>query len=98
LEIVLSEAQYSGDAIPLYLCGAFGSLMTVEDAKRIGLIPAQSVEPVISAGNAALDGAAAMLFSSKAWQRAQRLAKIAQTINLAEHPQFQTRFISELNF
>jgi uncharacterized 2Fe-2S/4Fe-4S cluster protein (DUF4445 family) len=98
LEIVLDEAQYSGDAIPLYLCGAFGSLMTAEDAKWIGLIPAQSIAPVISAGNAALDGAAAMLFSGETWRRALHLAKIARTINLAEHPQFQMRFIGELNF
>jgi uncharacterized 2Fe-2S/4Fe-4S cluster protein (DUF4445 family) len=98
MEIVLDEAQFAGAAIPLYLCGAFGSLMTAEDAKRIGLIPAQSIAPVIPEGNAALDGAATMLFAGEIWHRALHLAKIAQTINLAEHPQFQTRFIGELNF
>ncbi|MDR3283949.1 MAG: ASKHA domain-containing protein [Treponema sp.] len=98
LDMLLEEARFDCRAIPLYLCGAFGSFMDATEASRIGLIPVQCAGAAISAGNAALDGAALMLFSEEHRKRAQHLAYIAQSINLAEHPDFQNRFISSLNF
>jgi uncharacterized 2Fe-2S/4Fe-4S cluster protein (DUF4445 family) len=98
LEVVLEESQFDGGEIPLYVCGAFGSALNPKDAARLGLFPAESVGRVIPAGNAALDGAALMLFSEEARSHAEHLAHIAKSINLAEHPRFQNEFIGALNF
>jgi uncharacterized 2Fe-2S/4Fe-4S cluster protein (DUF4445 family) len=98
LEVVLNEAQFDGGEIPLYVCGAFGSSLNPGDAVRVGLVPTLSAGRVIPAGNAALDGAALMLFSEEARSRAKHLAQIAHSINLAEHPRFQNEFIGALNF
>jgi uncharacterized 2Fe-2S/4Fe-4S cluster protein (DUF4445 family) len=98
LEIILEEAGYIGKAIPLYLCGAFGSALHPGDALRIGLVPPISAGRVIAAGNAALEGAAMLLFSQEHRELARILAKNARPLNLAEHPAFQRRFIEALNF
>jgi uncharacterized 2Fe-2S/4Fe-4S cluster protein (DUF4445 family) len=98
LEIILEEAGYGGEAIPFYLCGAFGSALQPGDALRIGLIPPAFAGRVIAAGNAALEGAALLLFSQEHRGLARSLAKNARSLNLAEHAAFQSRFIEALNF
>jgi uncharacterized 2Fe-2S/4Fe-4S cluster protein (DUF4445 family) len=98
MEIVLEEAGYSGPSLPLYLCGAFGSLLKNEDAERIALVPPQCAGQTRAGHNAALDGAGLLLFSEIRRETARRLARCARPLNLAEHPDFQARFMRGLNF
>ena len=82
----------------LYLCGGFGNHIDVSEAVRIGMIPQFLSGSVIHKGNAALSGAAAMLFDEKMREKGRYFAEKAEVINLALEEDFQNRFIASIDF
>lgn len=94
----LNEKINSLDNKVLYLCGGFGSHINLQDAFYTGMIPSFFKDKVFYKGNAALQGAALMLFDFSFRKKGKKFSEIAQVINLAEEKTFQDRYISALNF
>lgn len=81
-----------------YIAGGFGTLLNIDSAITIGLLPEDFRNSIQQIGNAALSGAAAMLFSKAIRNKGRNLAKSSIQINLAAIPDFQDRFLSNLEF
>ncbi len=97
---LLAERQgITVDAIQkVWLAGAFGSFLSPESACRIGLIPPALLGRIEAVGNAAGEGAKAVLLDRSKWAKAQQLARQSDFVELAAMPQFQDTFVDELMF
>ncbi len=74
------------------LAGAFGNYIRRESALRIGLLPAVPAERIRFVGNAASSGAQMILLSRHWRDRAGRLARRIEYIEIAHEPDFQNVF------
>lgn len=87
------------DAIDcIYLAGAFGYFINVENAMRIGLLPTIELEKVEKVGNAAVEGARQALISKRKREDAETAAKMIEHVKLEEEENFMEKFVSELYF
>ncbi|MHC1611608.1 MAG: ASKHA domain-containing protein [Candidatus Methanospirareceae archaeon] len=82
----------------VYLAGAFGYFINVENAMRIGLLPAIEVKKVNKVGNAAVEGARQALISRRKREDAERIAKRIEHVRLEDEEDFMEKFVSELYF
>ena len=83
----------------LMLAGGFGNYLSIESARRIGLIPAALPPAKIRyVGNAAALGAQLALVSERERARADAIARRIEHISLAAHPDFQDIFVECMNF
>lgn len=80
------------------IAGAFGSYMSPESACRIGLIPQELFERITAIGNAAGEGAKAVILNQQLWETASSLASETEFLELATSPNFQDCFVDELEF
>lgn len=95
LDYLLGKAP----ALPVFcIAGGFGTHLSMEDAVAIGLIPPALEKRCVHLGNAALAGAAALIFSPSLREKASALAHKAHQINLAAVPGFQQRFLEGIDF
>lgn len=86
-------------SLPVFcIAGGFGTRLSMQDAAVIGLVPPELAKHGLLLGNAALSGAAALLFSPLLREKAAALAKQSYQINLAAVPHFQQRFLSMIDF
>ena len=99
LQTLLHHADLAADEVTaLYTAGGFGSRLNGRNAAAIGLIPhglAARIQPV---GNAALDGATALLLDSHTRRRLTALAEKIQVVELATDPYFTEHFIKNMTF
>ena len=99
LQTLLHHAGVTAAAVTaLYTAGGFGSRLNGRNAAAIGLIPhglAARIQPV---GNAALDGAAALLLDARARKRLTALAEKIQVVELATDAYFADLFIKNMSF
>lgn len=86
------------DLSRVMLAGAFGSHIRAGSALRLGLLPNVPEERVVSLGNAAGAGACMALLSHAEAVRAAELARKAEHVELASHPDFQGAFIAAMRF
>lgn len=86
------------DIESVMIAGAFGSYMSPASACGIGLIPPELEEKVIAIGNAAGQGARLCMLSLEEYERAARLARRIEYLELAADPAFQDVFVDELVF
>lgn len=84
------------DVSKVYIAGAFGSHLPVNQALSIGLIPMFDPERITMVGNAAGDGARLCLISSKSQAELVKLQSKTEVINLAMHSEFEKEFIRAL--
>ncbi|MDO8964118.1 MAG: ASKHA domain-containing protein [Coriobacteriia bacterium] len=99
IEVLLAETGLGYDDVrEVVVAGGFGAGLRPSALVRLGVLPATWAERVTFAGNAALDGASAMLLSSAARAEAGRIATAALTVPLAERFDFQARFLASLEF
>jgi uncharacterized 2Fe-2S/4Fe-4S cluster protein (DUF4445 family) len=97
VKILLQEAEISADDIDsVMLAGAFGSYIRPESALGIGLLPPVKREHIIQVGNAAGEGAKALLLSSQAREIANDFVSKINYIELASHDDFQSIFIDSI--
>ena len=82
----------------LYIAGAFGNFLNVDDLMSLGFLPPVKRENVEMVGNAAGDGAVCAAFSTEFMARADALAKYVKVLNLAEQASFQEAFVKALRF
>ncbi|WP_232202540.1 ASKHA domain-containing protein [Methanococcus aeolicus] len=84
------------DISNVYVTGAFGCHIDVENAKIIGLLP--DLDNILSIDNAAGRGTIMALLSKKIRNEADKLAKNTKYIELSSHDNFESEFISALGF
>ncbi len=82
-----------GDIHRLYLAGGFATYINPDNAIDIGLIAPVARERVVKVGNAAIDGARALLLSTEKRQRLERLVKDITHIELETTPDFFEIFV-----
>ncbi len=83
-----------GDIDRLIVCGGFGSVLDMEDAVTLGLIPDAPREKISFAGNTALRGARTALLDRAAWDEARGIAAKTGCIELIDDPDYFERFMS----
>ena len=99
IETLLHEAALTyKDIDTLLLCGGFGASLNPHEAAGIGLIPLELAGKTVAAGNAALEGAARLLFDSAAREEARQIAASFTEISLSSSPYFSERYIDEMMF
>lgn len=99
IDILLETADVRPEELDrVYLAGAFGDVLRLSSARKLGLwpeIPENRIRPV---GNAALKGAVQALCSEEIRMRFQDLAVRANHVSLANHPVFEKCFVENMNF
>jgi uncharacterized 2Fe-2S/4Fe-4S cluster protein (DUF4445 family) len=99
ITILLQEAGIATSDIDfVMLAGAFGSYIQPESALRIGLLPPIKRDQITQVGNAAGEGAKALLLSSEARKVANDFVSKVKYIELAAHDEFQSIFIDSIAF
>lgn len=86
------------DIDQVLIAGAFGNHMRKESMCRIKLLPPELLDRIVPVGNAAGEGSKMALLSKKEYSHAQQIAKKAEFVELASHPDFQQLFIAQLDF
>ena len=81
----------------LYLAGAFGSALALEDLKILGMVP-PGIERVVSLGNASLVGAEAVALSGECMARVEELVRGVEVVDLASQEGYQEIYMASLTF
>lgn len=99
INILLRRAGLTPDDIhQVLLAGAFGNFIRRNNARRIGLLPQIPCDRIRFIGNASSLGAKLALLSEHERERAQKLQKIAEHVDLSLDPEFQTEFGTAMMF
>lgn len=97
--VLLADARLEASAVEdVLVAGGFGRRLEGRVLARLGVIPSAWADRVLVVGNAALDGARAMLVSSAARAEAERRAAAIESVDLGAHPGFRDAFIGALGF
>ncbi len=97
--ILLETAGKKPDDIKnVYLAGAFGNYIDIENAVRISILPDVPRERIKPIGNSAGAGACLMLNDPTLWDTAANIIKQAEHIELAGHKDFQEIFVGSMTF
>jgi len=99
---IITLLHHTGKSIAdideLILAGGFGAHINKKSACKIGLIPQELEDKIITAGNTAGTGAAAVLLDSSAEGRINRAAEKAKYIELSGDPFFRDEYIEQMMF
>ena len=87
-----------GDVTTLYLAGAFGNYIDIDNALYIGLLPAVPRERIRSIGNGAGQGVRLGLLDRSHLERCRRLPEHVEHLELATSPRFMEEYIMNMNF
>lgn len=100
VEVMLKECGVDKSKLDhVYLAGTFGSNINLRNGIRIGLLPDIPIERIQYLGNAALQGAEAVLFQKEEKRiQSNRLANKIYHLELANIEKFQSIYLQELNF
>ena len=99
IQTLLSSSKTDINEIEnLYISGGFGSHLNIKNAADIGLIPKELLKKTIILGNAALSGAAMLLFDKRQIEKSKTIAKFAQHIDLGGNEEFYNLFIANIDF
>ncbi len=98
-QILLSVAGKKLDEIKnVYLAGAFGNYIDIENAVRISILPDVPRERIKPVGNSAGAGACLILTDPSLRDTAAHIIKRAEHIELANHKDFQEIFVGSMTF
>lgn len=93
IDLLMAEAGVTADDVDqVVLAGAFGTYLSVASVIAIGLLPRVPIDKVEQVGNAAAVGARLALVSLAERERAQRIAKMADYLELTAVPTFAEAF------
>lgn len=87
-----------GEIEQILIAGAFGNHLDLDSALAIGLVPPTNRKKIIPVGNAAGTGTVKAMLSEHIMERCRLIMSKAKFIELANHPEFQKRFIRNLSF
>jgi len=94
--ILMEESGVAGP-YRLVVAGAFGNYLDIWNAVSIGMFPGCDPKNALQAGNAAGDGARALLLSADKRAEVARLAGCIKYLELSTHPDFQKRFLEAMS-
>lgn len=94
--LLLRAGLTAGQVDALYVAGGFGTVLDLENAAAIGLIPAELVSRTHVLGNAALTGALLELLGPAG--REEPILTNAQCLNLSECKEFTDLFLEAMLF
>lgn len=80
------------------IAGGFGAFLDPASAARIGLYPRELKELAKSVGNAAAEGASALLVSEAARQEIAELVAMCEYIELSTSQEFNEHYIEQMGF
>jgi uncharacterized 2Fe-2S/4Fe-4S cluster protein (DUF4445 family) len=93
IRILMNKVNLAdGDIDRVLLAGAFGNYIRPSSAVRIGLLPNVPLDRIQSVGNAAATGAEILLISEQCRERAAKLARRIQYIEIAHERDFSDIF------
>ncbi len=99
IKILMKELNVQPEDIAnVYIAGAFGNHVRGQDAIDSGLIPPVPPECIKFIGNAALAGAEAVLLSTEARRKAERLAEIVGYVEISDRSDFHELFVESIHF
>lgn len=99
IEILLDKKKLTISVIDrIYLAGAFGNKIKVEDILDIGMIPEVDVDRIVQSGNLAGLGACEMLLNSGLITRAIDIKNSTLTVSLDREKGFQNEFMKYMSF
>lgn len=97
IKILLARTGVSkGSLEQVYVAGAFGTYIDLENAISIGMLPDVPLKQIKQVGNSAGTGARMCLLSKEAKKRADRAASKMKYIELATHAEFQDMYLGSL--
>ncbi len=82
----------------VFIAGAFGNYLNLENVKTIGLLPDVPSERVAFVGNAAISGARLALISRRERIEAEQISNTVQYLELSTDLDFEKEFISSIKF
>jgi uncharacterized 2Fe-2S/4Fe-4S cluster protein (DUF4445 family) len=86
------------DVDVFYLAGGFGSYLTIESSKRIGLIPNIDDSKILQIGNASIEGASIALLSMTKRSELEQTVKKVVHCRLETDPSFFNYFVEGCQF
>jgi uncharacterized 2Fe-2S/4Fe-4S cluster protein (DUF4445 family) len=93
IRILLNKlGMTDSDIDRVLLAGAFGNYIRPSSAVRIGLLPNVPLDRIESVGNAAATGAEILLISEQCRERAAKLARRIEYVEIAHEPSFADIF------
>ncbi|NLV21378.1 MAG: DUF4445 domain-containing protein [Syntrophomonadaceae bacterium] len=99
IDILMKKARLKPSELKnIFIAGAFGSYLDAENLIKIGLLPAVKREKIKNIGNAAAEGAMITLTSNTGMADADQIKKKVHHVELANQPDFQEKFLQNLNF
>ncbi|PMQ01256.1 MAG: 2Fe-2S ferredoxin [Dictyoglomus sp. NZ13-RE01] len=99
IEILLREAGIKvEDVDKIFLAGAFGSFINIENTIKVGLIPKIERRKVIPVGNSSLKGAELVLLNKHYKKIAELLSKRVKYTELSSRKDFQDLFVEFMYF
>lgn len=94
--LIYLENVSTDDVDNIYIAGGFGNYLNIKSATNIGLIPYELKSKVKFIGNAALKGAAMMLFNKKSADNINEKVKMSKAIDLSREEIFMEYYIDEM--
>lgn len=95
IDILLSEAGLTAPELDhIFLGGGFGFYVSVKDCETLGLLPSRTRHSVQALGNTCLTG----LFNYATKNCSLPDISHIQTISLADHPDFQSKYLEHMKF
>lgn len=99
IELLLAlDGLRPSDLDVVFLAGAFGNTLNIENGRRIGLLPDVDPDRIRFVGNTSLAGARAMLLSRQARSEAVEISGRVGHVSLASDAAFQDTYIRCLVF
>ena len=86
------------DIESLQIAGGFGAYLDLASAARIGLFPKELLPLASSVGNTSGEGATALLVSSAAHEREQRIVDVCDYLELSTSMDFNNFYIRMMEF
>jgi len=80
----------------LWICGAFGQHLNIDNAQSSGLIPTMDGSRIKLFGNAALSGCEKMLLAPNARKITDEFRQLVHVVNLSKYPEYDDCFINHL--
>lgn len=99
ISIMLEQlGKKENDIDSVIIAGAFGNFIDKESAVTIGLLPEMPLEKIFSAGNTAGAGTLMALADEKEAKAAVDIPNGVEHVELAEDPEFQTKYLRAMAF
>lgn len=86
------------DLKEIFLSGAFGNYINIENVLEIGLLPRISKKKISFVGNASVEGAKMVLLSKEIRRKSSLIPRMAEHIQLGGKEEFQDEFIRYMSF